>query len=95
MSEFLSYEVIEPPTSAGVRERALAALAQEPSGFLQLTLLGPENDISAVKFKVRQLVDSEEKGMRIGGKSSQLASIIVETSLDPEQPATARMSSET
>ncbi len=85
------FNVIEPPTSGEVQERALEALLS--SGLLKLTLLGqeevPRPKETTIEFRVAQTIHPEEGGMRITGPTSEDNSVVIYAPEDTGMPATA------
>ncbi len=88
-----SYDVILPPTSLGVSQRAYEAFdPHESDRTLSLTVLGhhevPAPTEETVEMTVQRITENQDGSRAILGRSALQGLVVVETSADPNEKAT-------
>lgn len=98
MSRLREFYIVEPPTSAEIQDRTVEALkACKTLQFIVGEPVNPEADdatrpeLMAVEFTIKQTSHPDDGTMRIVGEVNGGDSVMVRTSAEPNQPATASL----
>lgn len=90
------YDVIDPPTSLGVSQRAHEAFSPGANEhILELTLLGqhavPKPEAEVIEMTIQRITERQDGTRAILGRSAVSELVLIETAVDHNEKATATL----